>query len=145
MLPYAKSDSDYTAIVMKQYGINMVVLTPHNQINQIMLDAKTWTKKHQKKVFKDISKIVLKEDKFFERNPHLASTSNQRWDDYNCDCVILAILGNLAYGNNIEMLHPSQWDMFTKNSDPRFPLSQSVGNSTPTVVEGIPVAISNLH
>jgi hypothetical protein len=141
MLPYAKSDSDYTAIIMSQYGVNMMVLTPHNQINEIMLEAKRWTKKHQKKVFKDISKIVKTEDKFFEKNPQLALQSSQRWTDYNSDCVILAVLGNLVHDYPIMMLHPSQWGK--QNTDTRFPMSQTVGDTVPTLVEGIETA--NIH
>ena len=145
MLPYAKSDNDYTAVIMTQYGVNMCVLTPHNQINEIMIEAKSWTKKHRKQVFKDIQQAILKEDKFFEKNPQQAISSSQRWQDYNSDCVILAVLGNLVYDYPIMMLHPSQWEKMTTTFDPRFPLSQSVGDTVPmpTLVEGIDTA--NIH
>jgi hypothetical protein len=136
-----KTEKQYSALSMAQYGISAVILTEHENFEkqitnfEIKPDA-VWCNGRGKKYLHNLLKKNLKsEDCFFSKNTHLMTTKNQRWTDFCDDCVIFATLSSYLFDTPIHFIHPSVYEEFLGGSINIAPPQR------PSVIDGI----ANLH
>ena len=74
------------------------------------------------------------EDKFFDSNPHLAVSSNQRWKNFCDDCVILATLSAYLNNSRVVLIHPDSY-----NPSEGLNTQHEMPKRRPTFIEGIEI------
>lgn len=118
----------------------MTVLTPHSQLEEmrerlVNSPDKTWFFGAGKKgLYKYLKKRLHEEDEYFNTIfPNIAG-EEERWQAFNDDCVIFAVLSSVLYDTDIYLIHPAAF----KNVVPD-DRKHLVNNVTPSLIEGIPI------
>jgi hypothetical protein len=132
-----------SAVDMKSYGINTVVLTEHKGLEAMLKrlestpDASWAEGKGKAYMFQQLLPELQAEDRYFDANPKQAVASNARWRDFMDDCVILAVLGAVVHDMPLALMHPDNWDQRVKRSKNPFTPSQR-----PVLLPDVPVFAS---
>jgi hypothetical protein len=119
------SKTKYSAISMAELGIVSVVLTPHENLEKILVEFKNepdfiWAGgKGKKFLFESLYETLKHEDSVFTATPSIAKENPKRWVNFMDDCVIFAVLHSVVKGQPLRLLHPS---CFT-NPEPKMKLS----------------------
>lgn len=127
-----------SAIDMSRYGIGTVVLTEHDGIDRMMLEFATkpddiWCEGRGKKyLHKMLRKQLLKEDKYFDKNPKAIQRNSERWINFLDDCVIYAILSSYIFDEPIYLVHPQSYEKAIATA----PLNATSGE-LPTFIEDV--------
>jgi len=138
----ANNKREKSAVVMRRYGINTVVLTDHSELEATVElfsttpDTEWFEGKGKAYMYKELLARLQAEDRYFEAYTQQAVSSNPRWRNFLDDCVILAALGAILYGSPIELIHPEKWDQMVGRSKNLFTAS-----SCPQLLHGIPVGL----
>ena len=110
---------------MAELGIVSVVLTPHENLEKILVEFKNepdfiWAGgKGKKFLFESLYETLKHEDSVFTATPSIAKENPKRWVNFMDDCVIFAVLHSVVKGQPLRLLHPS---CFT-NPEPKMKLS----------------------
>ncbi len=129
-----------SAIDMSRYGIGTVVLTEHDGLDRMMLEFATkpdeiWCDGRGKKyLHKMLRKQLLKEDKYFDKNPVAIQRNSKRWLNFLDDCVVFATLNAFLFDQPVFLVHPQSYE----NSIAKSPHNATSGE-LPTLFEDIPV------
>jgi len=129
----------FSAIDMAQYGINMIVLTEHSNIDKSIKTLKRdITKGLPYGLTKEIlyKKLLIKlksEDNYFTKNVNASYSEKQRWQEFNDDCIIYAALDHILTANTVHLVHPSQYSGKSENT-----IVNTAQNLKPTIINGIP-------
>jgi hypothetical protein len=124
-----------SAVVMQNYGIDSVILTEHENLQNLIddfqeSDDSKWLYGQGKKALYDLLVRNLKqENKYFNKKRQKMNTNNQRWINFCDDCIILVALGNVLYQKPIMLLHPQAYekniacdtDAWMKGTDGKLP------------------------
>ena len=98
-----KSRDIHHGVYMAPFGLSTIVMASQSNLEWHMNKYRTQKdESFLKGLLKRLEYSLPLEDKFFDSNPHLAVSSNQRWKNFCDDCVILATLS--AYLNNRKFL-----------------------------------------
>ena len=123
---------------MTQYGIKMIVLTEHSNIDKIIKTLKRDIKRGlpyrlTKETLYEKLLIKLKfEDNYFTKNVNAAYSEKKRWKEFNEDCIIYAALDHILTDNLVQLVHPAQ---YAENS--QHAIVNTVQNQKPTLINGI--------
>lgn len=129
-----------SAIDMSRYGIGAVVLTEHEGLDQMMSEYATkpdgtWCKGRGKKYLHNmLLKKLMKEDKYFDRNPKAVQRNSERWKKFMDDCVVFATLNAFLFDQPVYLVHPQSYEKAIAES----PFDATSGES-PTFFEDITV------
>ena len=124
---------------MAQYGINMIVLTEHSNIDKSIKTLKRdITKGLPYGLTKEIlyNKLLIKlkfEDNYFTKNINAAYSEKKRWQVFNDDCILYAALDHILTDNPVQLVHPSQYFGNSENT-----IVNTAQNLKPTLINGIP-------
>lgn len=105
-----------SAIDMSRYGIGTVVLTEHDGLDRMMLEFATkpddiWCEGRGKKyLHKMLRKQLLKEDKYFDKNPKAIQRNSERWINFLDDCVLFATLNAFLFDEPVFLVHPQSYE-----------------------------------
>jgi hypothetical protein len=108
--------NDYSAVSLISLGIDTVVLTPHYRLDWYLNEYETQPDWRfggglgKKKYLKYLEKHLPRENKYFDLHPEQAIQSNQRWQDFCEDCIILVTLTSFLKGTQIFLVHPDFCD-----------------------------------
>lgn len=128
----------YSAIPVERFGIQTLVLTQHQQLNEMreaFLNDPDWSwcgGKGKQFMHRMLKKTLLLEDAYFEAHIDEAINSNQRWLDFMDDCVIFAVLDEVVTNNPLLLLHPSCYDSVSHPKMPPLKIK-------PSLIEGIEI------
>ncbi len=130
-----KSRDIHHGVYMAPFGLSTIVMASQSNLEWHM--NKYRTEKDEsflKGLLKRLEYLLPLEDKFFDSNPHLAVSSNQRWKNFCDDCVILATLS--AYFNNsrVVLIHPDSYNP-SKGLNTQYEMPKR----RPTFIEGIEI------
>lgn len=129
-----------SAVDMSRYGIGTVVLTEHEGLDEMMREYATtpdeiWCEGRGKKyLHKMLRKKLLKEDKYFDKNPKAIQRNSERWENFMDDCVIYATLNSFLFDQPVYLLHPQSYEKTIAES----PFTATSGE-LPTFFEDISV------
>lgn len=118
----AIEDTKISAVSLSHLGINMVVLTEHNNIDKQIdsfrtKDDKVWCGGRGKKFMHEFIKgNLLREDRYFTKNPNAANSKNERWVNFCDDCIIFVALDAVLNDNPIRLVHPSCYEDSRNNA-----------------------------
>jgi hypothetical protein len=132
-----------SAVLMDNYEINSVILTEHENIQNIAddfqdSDDSKWLYGQGKKALYDLLlKNLRKEDKYFDKKPKKMNASNKRWLNFCDDCVILVVLGNVLYQKQILLLHPQAYEKSIASNTKAW--MNGAKGKLPTLISGIEV------
>ena len=135
-----KTQTQYSAVNMEDFGIDAVVLTPHTNIENLFDNFErepdfAWVNGRGKEhLYENLKKSLRLEDSFFTKNPSAADTDPIRWENFMDDCVILAVLHCVLKNQSLKLLHPS---CFTK-PDREKPWFDKTGGVIPDLIDSIP-------
>ena len=77
---------------------------------------------------------LIGEDNYFTENPLAPYHESKRWDDFNDDCVFLAVLGLFLFEIPITLMHPSAFESTMTKADRRL-----IGGKKPSLIDGIDI------
>jgi hypothetical protein len=129
-----------SAVDMSNYGVETVVLTEHEGLDRLMLEYASkpdeiWCEGRGKKyLHKMLHKQILKEDKYFKKNPKTIQRNSERWENFMDDCVLFATLNAFLFDQPVYLLHPQSYEKSVADS----PFNATSGE-LPTFFEDIPV------
>ncbi len=137
---FTKTTEALSAVSMIQYGVNMAVLTPQNNLEKARLDFETsddsnWCMGKGKSYLYEVLKAqILMENSYFNKNPRKAKSSNKRWTNFCDDCVNFAVLSCVLYQTPIHLVHPSYYEEALNDA-----FINATGDAKPTLFDDIPV------
>lgn len=129
-----------SAVDMTRYGIDTVVLTEHEGLDRMMREYATkpdeiWSEGRGKKYHhKMLHKQLLKEDKYFDKNPNAIQRNSERWANFLDDCVIYATLNAHLFNVPVFLIHPQSYEKSIANSP-----FDATSSEMPTYIDGISV------
>ena len=127
-----------SAVDMSTYGIGTVVLTEHEGLDRMMREYATmpdeiWCDGRGKKyLHKMLRKQLLKEDKYFDKNPKAIQRNSERWAIFMDDCVIFATLNAFLFDQPVYLVHPQSYE----KSIEKAPVNATSGE-LPTLIDDI--------
>ena len=127
-----------SAIDMSRYGISTVVLTEHDCLDRMMLEFATkpddiWCEGRGKKyLHKILRKQLLKEDKYFDKNPKAIQRNSERWINFLDDCLVFATLNAFLFNQPVFLVHPQSYEKSIAKS-----LYNATSGELPTLFEDI--------
>ena len=127
-----------SAIDMSRYGIGTVVLTEHDGLDRMMLEFATkpddiWCEGRGKKyLHKMLRKQLLKEDKYFDKNPKAIQRNSERWINFLDDCLVFATLNAFLFNQPVFLVHPQSYEKSIAKS-----LYNATSGELPTLFEDI--------
>ena len=135
-----QNNEQLSAVLMFQYGMEMCVLTPHSNLENIrnqLSNNKRWTTGNPKRhrfLFERMRSRLIDEDKYFTENPLSRFHESERWGNFNNDCVFLAVLGVFLFETTIILMHPSAFESNLTETDRRL-----IGSKKPSLIDGIDI------
>ena len=135
-----RTNEALSVVSMTQYGVDMAVLTPQSNLEKARLDFETsddskWCMGKGKFFLYELLKAqIRKENSYFNKNPHKAKITNQRWSNFCDDCVNFAVLSGVLYQTPIHLIHPSCYEEALNDA-----FINATGNAKPTLFDDIPV------
>lgn len=139
-----KKTEALSAVSMFQYGMEMVVLTEHKNLEAYRAEFERkkdsdWMGGRGKKfMYKKMKKALLADDKYFTNHKKLADKNNPNWVRFCDQCVMFAVLSSVLYGTPVYLIHPDQFGTTIRNSTP-----QGFSGRSPTLIIGIDVVHLN--
>ena len=140
-------DKELSAVVMENYGIDTVILTEHENIQELIDDFQEsddgkWLRGKGKKALYDLlMRNLKKENKYFNKKPQKQNIKNERWSNFCDDCIILVALGNVLYQKPVMLLHPKAYEeTIAKNKDAWM---KGADGKHPTLIDGIEIRSIN--
>ena len=136
------SNNPYSAVNMTQFGIDIIVLTKHENINKFIKKIKSDIKKGlpygltTEILYNRLLSKLKFEDRYFSLNTSAAYKEKQRWQAFNDDCLFFAALDYVISGKPIHLVHPLQ---YAENSSKS--IVNTVKNNSPTLINGIDLEI----
>lgn len=101
--------ADLMNIDMNKFGIAMSVNISKLDLTKLIKDLKRPNNHFysegidMKHFYADLQTTLRSEDAFFDANPELISDANTRWKTFGGDCILLAALDVVIYGNPISI------------------------------------------
>jgi hypothetical protein len=130
-----KSRDIHHGVYMAPFGLSTIVMASQSNLEWHM--NKYRTEKDEsflKGLLKRLEYLLPLEDKFFDSNPHLAVSSNQRWKNFCDDCVILATLSAYLNNSRVVLIHPDSF-----NPSEGLNSKYEMPKRRPTFIEGIEI------
>jgi hypothetical protein len=127
-------------IYMIPHGIKTIVMTTQSCLEWHMNEYRTCKDElflkglGKKGLLKRLEYLLPLEDKYFDDNPHLAVSSNQRWKNFCDDCVILATLSAYLNNSRVALIHPDSF-----NPSEGLNSKYEMPKKRPTFIEGIEI------
>lgn len=134
------SNQIYSAIDMRQYGLETVVLTEHENMDHLLLaineDLKkgTITRIQLKKMHKKQIKKLMIEDRYFSHNPDAVKLEFSRWSEFMDNCILFSVVDFILTKRPIYLVHPSQYEDAMKHSN-----ITNVSGLLPSLIDGIDI------
>lgn len=106
------NENSTVAVTMQFYGLDCVILTPINNIEEGRKGFNDPTSEYyltdanKKKLFKKLMNSLHKKDKYYKLHPERMNNKYQAWNDFCDDCIILTALGSAYRGNPIFLMNP---------------------------------------
>ena len=125
---------------MRQYGLEMVILTEHENMDHLLLaineDLKNGiiTKIQLKKLHKKQIKILRIEDRYFSLNPEAVKFEFSRWSEFMDNCILFSVVDFILTKRPIYLVHPCQYEDAVKDSN-----ITSVSGLLPSLIDGIDI------
>lgn len=135
-----RNNEQLSAVLMLQYGIEMCVLTPHSNLEEIqdqLNRTKRWTAGNPKQhrfVFERMRSRLIGEDNYFTTIPLARSNEPERWNEFNDDCVFLAVLGMFLFQIPITLMHPNNFEATMTEAE-----RQLLEGKKPSLIDGIDI------
>lgn len=135
-----KNKSAMSAVNMKMFGIQAIVLTKHHKLHKLRTffegkKYKNYLGDITKQQHFDILKAnLLKEDAFFNANLGAAVNENPRWTNFCEDCVWLAVLSSCMFDHPVHLMHPDSYMDNIGNS-----MNTAPTKAVPDLITGIDV------
>jgi hypothetical protein len=79
-----------------------------------------------------LRKQLLKEDKYFDKNPNAIQRNSERWENFMDDCVLFATLNAFLFDQPVFLVHPQSYE----KSIAKAPLNATSGE-LPTLIDHI--------
>ena len=136
-----KKNEILVSISMESFGINCSVLTEDETVQAYcreyskIPDSKWYGGRGKKFLHKILKQRLQVEDAYFDTHIHEAITTNDRWNNFMKDCVMLAALDHVITARPIKLIHPS---IYGRNQHPDMPLP----NCGPSTTEGLKYLIN---
>ena len=130
-----KSRDIHHGVYMAPFGLSTIVMASQSNLEWHM--NKYRTEKDESflnGLLKRLEYLLPLEDKFFDSNPHLAVSSNQRWKNFCDDCVILATLSAYLNNSRVALIHPDSF-----NPSEGLNSKYEMPKKRPTFIEGIEI------
>ena len=127
-----------SAVDMRIYGIDTVVLTEHEELERMMREYASkpdeiWCDGRGKKyLHKFLRKKLVKENRHFDKNPKEIQRNSKRWANYMDDCVIFATLNAFLFDQPVYLVHPQSYSNLIAEA----PVNATAGE-LPTLIEDI--------
>jgi hypothetical protein len=124
------SKTKYSAISMAELGIDSVVLTPHENLEKILVEFNNepdfiWAGgKGKKFLYESLYETLKHEDSVFTATPSITKENPKRWVNFMDDCVIFAVLHSVLTDQPIKLIHPS---CFTNSDKKKLIIDTSEG------------------
>jgi hypothetical protein len=120
---------------MAPFGLSTIVMASQSNLEWHMNKYRTQKdESFLKGLLKRLEYSLPLEDKFFDSNPHLAVSSNQRWKNFCDDCVILATLSAYLNNSRVVLIHPDSY-----NPSEGLNTQYEMPKRRPTFIEGIEI------
>ncbi|QWD65933.1 hypothetical protein [Polynucleobacter sp. MWH-Aus1W21] len=130
-----KSRDIHHGVYMAPFGLSTIVMASQSNLEWHMNKYRTQKdESFLKGLLKRLEYSLPLEDKFFDSNPHLAVSSNQRWKNFCDDCVILATLSAYLNNSRVVLIHPDSY-----NPSEGLNTQYEMPKKRPTFIEGIEI------
>ena len=130
-----KSRDIHHGVYMAPFGLSTIVMASQSNLEWHMNKYRTQKdESFLKGLLKRLEYSLPLEDKFFDSNPHLAVSSNQRWKNFCDDCVILATLSAYLNNSRVVLIHPDSY-----NPSEGLNTQHEMPKRRPTFIEGIEI------
>lgn len=130
-----KSRDIHHGVYMAPFGLSTIVMASQSNLEWHMNKYRTQKdESFLKGLLKRLEYSLPLEDKFFDSNPHLAVSSNQRWKNFCDDCVILATLSAYLNNSRVVLIHPDSY-----NPSEGLNTQYEMPKRRPTFIEGIEI------
>ena len=130
-----KSRDIHHGVYMAPFGLSTIVMASQSNLEWHMNKYRTQKdESFLKGLLKRLEYSLPLEDKFFDYNPHLAVSSNQRWKNFCDDCVILATLSAYLNNSRVVLIHPDSY-----NPSEGLNTQYEMPKKRPTFIEGIEI------
>lgn len=130
-----KSRDIHHGVYMAPFGLSTIVMASQSNLEWHMNKYRTQKdESFLKGLLKRLEYSLPLEDKFFDSNPHLAVSSNQRWKNFCDDCVILATLSAYLNNSRVALIHPDSF-----NPSEGLNSKYEMPKKRPTFIEGIEI------
>lgn len=110
------SKNIYHGVYMMPFGISTVVMATQSCLEWHMNEYRNQPDNlfceglGKRVLLKRLEYLLPIEDKYFDSNPNLAVSENQRWKDFCDDCVILATLSAFLNNSSVVLIHPNSYN-----------------------------------
>jgi len=135
------SKTKYSAISMAELGIDTVVLTPHENLENIFVEFENepdfiWADgKGKKFLYESLYETLKHEDSVFTATPSIAKKNPKRWVNFMDDCVTFAVLHTVLTDQPLKLLHPS---CFTNSDKKKKLIIDTTKGIIPDLLDSIP-------